>query len=54
MEIKAEQLTLDEIVRLVYTVESPDVPVLIEQFEVGPSFRDKELLRVSIRVLGQG
>ena len=54
MEIKAEQLTLDEMVRLVYTMESPDVPLLIEQFEVGPSFRDKELLRVSIRVLGQG
>jgi hypothetical protein len=54
MEIKAEQLTLDEMVRLVYMLEGPDVPVVVDQLEVGPSFRDKELLRVSIRVLGQG
>lgn len=54
MEIKAEQLTLDEMVRLVYILEGPDVPLVIDQFEVAPSFRDKELLRVSLRVLGQG
>ena len=54
MEVKAEQLTLDEMVRLVYTMESPDVPIQIEQFEIGPSFRDKELLRLTVRVLGQG
>lgn len=54
MEIKAEQLTLDEMVRLVYMMESPDVPLVIDQLEVAPSFRDKELLRVSLRVLGQG
>jgi hypothetical protein len=54
MEVKAEQLTLDELVRLVYMMESPDVPVTIEQFEIGPSFRDKEMLRVTMRVLGQG
>ncbi len=54
MEIKAEQLTLDEMVRLVYLMEGPDVPLVIDQFDVAPSFRDKELLRVSLRVLGQG
>lgn len=54
MEVKAEQLTLDEMVRLVYIMESPGVPVSIEQFDVGPSFRDKEMLRVSLRVLGPG
>ncbi|MFI5399668.1 MAG: type II secretion system protein GspM [SAR324 cluster bacterium] len=54
MEVKAEQLTLDEMVRLVYVMESPDLPVSIEQFEVGPSFRDKEMLRVTMRVLGPG
>ena len=54
MEVKAEQLTLDEMVRLVYSMESPDVPIQIEQFEIGPSFRDKELLRLTVRVLGQG
>jgi len=54
MEIKAEQLTLDETVRLVYLLEGPDVPVAVDQLEIGPSFRDKELLRVSLRVLGQG
>jgi type II secretory pathway component PulM len=54
MEIKAEQLTLDEMVRLVYMLEGPDVPVVVDQLEVAPSFRDKEMLRVSVRVLGQG
>lgn len=54
MEVKAEQLTLDEMVRLVYMMESPDVAISIEQFEIGGSFRDKELLRVTMRVLGQG
>jgi hypothetical protein len=54
MEVKAEQLTLDEMVRLVYMMESPDTGVSIEQFEIGASFRDKEMLRVTLRVLGQG
>ncbi|MFI5400121.1 MAG: type II secretion system protein GspM [SAR324 cluster bacterium] len=54
MEVKAEQLTLDETVRLVYIMESPGVSVSIEQLDVGPSFRDKEMLRVSLRVLGPG
>lgn len=54
MEVKAEQLTLDETVRLVYIMESPDAPIAIDQFEVAPSFRDKELLRVSLRVVGRG
>jgi hypothetical protein len=54
MEVKAEQLTLDEMVRLVYSIDNPDVPVQVDQLEVGPSFRDKELLRVSLRVVGQG
>jgi len=54
MEVKAEELTLDEMVRLVYIMEGPGVPVSIEQFDVGPSFRDKDMLRVSLRVLGPG
>ena len=54
MEVKAEQLTLDEMARLVYMMESPDVSLSIEQFEIGTSYRDKELLRVTLRVLGQG
>jgi len=53
MEVKAEQLTLDEMVRLVYAMENPDIPIQIDQFEIGPSFRDKQLLRVSIRVVAQ-
>jgi hypothetical protein len=54
MEIKAEQLTLDEMVRLLYVLEGPDAPFGVDQVEVGTSFRDKEMLRVSVRVLGQG
>jgi hypothetical protein len=51
VDVKIDTLTLDESVGLVYTLENAENPVIIDQLEITPSFRDKELLRLTLRVL---
>jgi len=53
LDIKVERLSLDEMVHLLYSLEDADYRLVIDQLEVGPSFRDKELLRLSMRVLAR-
>ena len=54
VEIKVDQATLDELVNLMYAIENAEETLVIEQAEIFPSFKEKDLLRVSLRVLGQG
>jgi hypothetical protein len=51
IDVKLDNLTLDEAVGLVYTLENAENPLVIDQLEVTPAFRDKELLRLTLRVL---
>jgi hypothetical protein len=53
LDIKVEQLSLDEMVHFLYSLEDADYRLVIDQLEVGPSFRDKALLRLSMRVLAR-
>lgn len=53
VEVKLDNLTLDEMVGFVHTLESARPPLVIDQFEVTPSFRTRDLLRVTLRVLAQ-
>lgn len=53
VEVKLDSLTLDEMVGIVHAIESSRPPLIIDQFEISPSFRSRELLRVTLRVLAQ-
>ena len=54
IELKVDNLTLDEMVKLVYTLEDAKRPLIIDRFEVSPSFRTKKRLRISMRILSRG
>jgi Type II secretion system (T2SS), protein M len=53
LDIKVERMTLDELVQLLYSLEDSDYRLVIDQIELSPSFRDKTLLRLSMRVLAR-
>ena len=53
IDLKVDQMTLDETLRLLYTIENAEYILVVDQLEVGPSFKEKDLLRVSLRVLAQ-
>ncbi len=53
LDVKVERLSLDEMVNLMYTMEDADYRLVIDQLELSPSFRDKDLLRLSMRVLAR-
>lgn len=54
IELKVDNLTLDEMVKLVYTLEDAKRTLIIDRFEVSPSFRTKKRLRISMRILSRG
>lgn len=51
IDIKVDRLTLDEMVNLLYSLENADLPLVVNRLELSRSFRDKELLRLSMRVV---
>ena len=53
IDVKVDNLTLDEMLNLVYTFENADLTLIIGQVEISPAFRDKELLRLSMRVVAR-
>ena len=53
VEVKLDALTLDEMIQFVHAVENAQPPLIIDQFEATPSFRSRELLRVTLRVIAQ-
>jgi hypothetical protein len=53
VEVKADQLTLDDLVKLVYTIENAEYVLVIDQLEIAPSFKEKDLIRLTMRVLAQ-
>jgi len=54
VEVKLDNLTLDDAMRFIYAVENAEPVLVVEQLELNPAFRDRELLRLSLRVAGQG
>lgn len=53
VELRLDQLTLDELVQLLHTVENSEPALVIDQMELAPSFREQDLLRVNMRVLAR-
>jgi general secretion pathway protein M len=53
VDVKVERITLDEMVNLLYSLENADDRLIIDQLDLSPSFRDKDLLRLSMRVLAR-
>ena len=53
IDLKVDQITLDEMLKLLYTIENAEFILVIDQVEISPSFKEKDLLRVSLRVLAQ-
>ena len=54
IELKVDNLSLDEMVELVYILEDAKRPLIIDRFEVSPSFRTKKRLQLSMRILSRG
>ncbi len=52
-DLRLDQMTLDETMSLLYRIENEDPPLVIDQINLSPSFKAKDLLRVSLRVLAQ-
>ena len=53
VEIKVNNLTLDDMVKLVHALESSPQQLIIDQMELSPAFRAQDLLRLSMRVLAR-
>ena len=51
VDLRVDNLTLDEAVNLLYILEDAEAALVIDQLEISPAFRDKSLLRLSMRVL---
>ena len=53
IDIKVSDLTLDEMFELLFALENSEIQLMIQQLELNPSFRHRDLLRLSIRVLAR-
>ena len=53
VDLKLDELNLDQVVSFLYLLENSKPPLVIDQFEINPSFRKKNNLRISVRVLVQ-
>ncbi|MCH7479300.1 MAG: type II secretion system protein M [SAR324 cluster bacterium] len=53
LEVKLDELTLDEMIAFIYSVENSDPVLVLDQLDISPSFRDRDLLRVTMRVLSR-
>lgn len=53
IDVKLNELSLDDVVRFIYEIENSRPPLVIDQLEITESFRTKKKLRLNVRVLGQ-
>ena len=53
VELKVDDLSLDEFTNLIFTLENASPPVVIDQLELSPAFREKDLLRLTLRILAR-
>lgn len=54
IDMKVDDLSLDEMMELVYTLENADRALVIDRIEISPAFRSKQRLRLTMRVLAKG
>jgi hypothetical protein len=53
VEVKLDALALEELLGFVYDVENGNAALGIDQVELTPSFRSRDLIRLTMRVLAQ-
>jgi len=53
VEVKLDALALEELLGFVYDVETGNAALGIDQVELTPSFRSRDLIRLTMRVLAQ-
>ena len=53
IDIKLDQLSLDEAVGFLHAIEHSRPVLVVDQMEITTSFRSKQLLRMSLRVMAQ-
>jgi type II secretory pathway component PulM len=53
LSLKLVDIDLSQLVRLVYKLEDEKPTLIIEKFELTPSFKSKKLLRVNINVVSR-
>lgn len=53
IDIKLNNLTLDEMVKFLYEIENSKPPLVVDKVDISQSFRAKKKLRLTLRVLGQ-
>jgi hypothetical protein len=53
VEVKLDALVLEELLGFVYDVENGSAALGIDQVELTPSFRSRDLVRLTMRVLAQ-
>ena len=53
VELKVDEISLDEMSHLIFTLEKAIPPLVIDQLEMSPAFREKDLLRMTLRILAR-
>ncbi|MCZ6474254.1 MAG: hypothetical protein O7E56_13935 [SAR324 cluster bacterium] len=53
IDIKLDKLALDEMAGFMYAIENSRPKLIVDQMEISPSIRARNLLRLSARVLAQ-
>lgn len=53
VDVKLDNLSLDELTEFVHAIESASPKLAIGQFEITSAFRSKDLLRLNMRVLAE-
>ncbi len=53
IDVKVDRLALDELVGFIYAIENSQPILVVDQMEITPSIRAKDLMRLSARVLAQ-
>lgn len=53
IDIKLDEMSLDEMMNFIFLLENKKPTLVIEQLDITSSFRSKDQLRISIRVLAQ-
>ncbi len=53
LALKVIDINLSQLVKLIYKIENEDPTILIENFELSPSFQNRKLLRVNINLISR-
>ncbi|MCP4298757.1 MAG: type II secretion system protein M [Proteobacteria bacterium] len=53
LALKVIDINLSQFVKLIYKIENEDPTIIIENFELSPSFQNRKLLRININLISR-